>query len=545
MQNLRGKIYIYVTAICLLVFLIFSSMFGGASASADVAASPRSETGSDVLADLQKDKSFNAADYPANGKDYSLKLIQIAESTAGELLIYVYQPAAESLKLNAVEIRFSTSIGDNYKPIDYKLTFLNRSGVFAKYSVNDYTVKKDVVRYYDVIHIARAWNKNIDPEHGSNDSNTVVYTVAARFTACTLNGSVSYTRIDIDVIEVIPESKHVGYFRFFEGLGVIISYSNADCWYVGFDTDRPIDTLKEAEISFKTRTVERNYIYGVQSSERFGEWQPFDNYIIKGTDKGTAGNGFLAHHYEWNRIVSIDEFTTNPDYKLSETEKQNMRGCKWVLRFYETEWKKTGDYKTNLVESSEVSYVTVLRLNFETDGVTYNLGVVDNKQSPKPGQLPGNYENSGCDMDWRYVLIIIAVVVFILLIIFFPGIITFLGKVIFWIICLPFRILWAVICAPFRMLKKRREKRRKALEKERLREEKRTQRNQKKRKAKPAESVTAPAASEQTEPKEQTSSKKKRKKEPRKSEPKERVKDNAKKGQRKEKAAKDTPRGNS
>lgn len=99
-------------------------------------------------------------------------------------------------------------------------------------------------------------------------------------------------------------------------MGFIITFSEADCWYVGFDTDKPIDNLYEAEISFRKRTVERNYMLGVQSSERFGEWQQLKNYTITGEDKGSAGNGFLAHRYEWKRIVSIDKFTSSPDYNI-------------------------------------------------------------------------------------------------------------------------------------------------------------------------------------------------------------------------------------
>ncbi len=46
-----------------------------------------------VLDDLQQDGNFNEHDYLINEKDYSISVIQIAESTDGELFVYTYQPA--------------------------------------------------------------------------------------------------------------------------------------------------------------------------------------------------------------------------------------------------------------------------------------------------------------------------------------------------------------------------------------------------------------------------------------------------------------------
>ena len=50
---------------------------------------------SDVLDDLSKDESFSTTNYPFDSDDYSLSLIQIAESEDGELFVYVYQPSGK------------------------------------------------------------------------------------------------------------------------------------------------------------------------------------------------------------------------------------------------------------------------------------------------------------------------------------------------------------------------------------------------------------------------------------------------------------------
>ena len=71
-----------------------------------------------VLEDLQKDETFDVSEYPSKDKltdkDKVMDVIQIAESNAGELFLYVYQPQAG--KFTASEVRISQTIGDNLAP---------------------------------------------------------------------------------------------------------------------------------------------------------------------------------------------------------------------------------------------------------------------------------------------------------------------------------------------------------------------------------------------------------------------------------------------
>jgi len=443
--------------------VIFSLLSGGVGVSAYAATFLNGY--SDVLDDLRKDENFNPDEYPAIDGDYSLQVFQIAESSAGELFVYVYQPAANVRELTATEIRLSQSIGENISPKDFKLTLLNRNGVFAKYKVEDLAVKTDTVRYYEIIQICRElFEGENNKTEGGNIIENVPCPVSLRFTACTLNNVVSYSCIVIDTLEIIPESKHVGYFQYFDGLG-FISINNVDCWYVGFDTNKPIDYLQEAEISFKVRSVDTSYGFGIQTGQKFGEWQPFNNYVVKGEQKGSAGNGFLAKKYEWSRIYSFEDFKNNENFGLTDSEKENMNGCKWVLCFYETTRKKEGDYKVNHVLSSEVGDVTILRLKFETDGEPYNLGVVDNKQTVPPEQPPGGY-GGGIDGDWDFwqwfadllgvpvwaaKLIVSGVVILLLAGIILP-ILSAIFPVVGQVVKAVFYGVWWVISAPFRFI---------------------------------------------------------------------------------------------
>ena len=98
------------------------------------------ESGSKVMTDLSRAENFNIDDYPYNPTDFSLQVIQIAESTEKELLIYVYQPSASKGDIVACTISMSTESGNNFSPDFYRLELLNSSGVFYKYKVKDFVI---------------------------------------------------------------------------------------------------------------------------------------------------------------------------------------------------------------------------------------------------------------------------------------------------------------------------------------------------------------------------------------------------------------------
>ena len=73
-----------------------------------------------------------------------------------------------------------------------------------------------------------------------------------------------------------------------------------------------------------------------------------------------------------------------------------MNGKDWVLRFFESTFQIIASANGNYSETNtEVTDVTILRLKFETDGKTYNLGVVDNKQ-----QGDGKPDNGQQKLNW-------------------------------------------------------------------------------------------------------------------------------------------------
>ena len=97
------------------------------------------------MEDLKKDTSFNPDNYPTKAGDYSLQVIQLAESVNKELFIYVYQPSGKTKNFKASSVNISTTINDSISYLNYKLELLNSNGVFYKYKVSGLTVKDESV----------------------------------------------------------------------------------------------------------------------------------------------------------------------------------------------------------------------------------------------------------------------------------------------------------------------------------------------------------------------------------------------------------------
>ena len=140
----------------------------------------------------------------------------------------------------------------------------------------------------------------------------------------------------------------------------------------------------------------------------------------------------------------------------------NLADKKWVLNFHHAEYEKGTEYLLaspikNYESGTVVENVTVLRLKFETDGVTYNLGVIDNKQDStvepsgsgiseieKLKDKIGDFFNK---YKWWFIAIGIVLILSILAI--FTPIFKFIWKGFAFLL----KILWYVISAPIVFIK--------------------------------------------------------------------------------------------
>lgn len=431
---------------------------------------------SDVLEDLQQDENFNADDYIVNMQDYTLKVIQIAESVDNELFVYVYQPCSPNAELKATSINISTEEDiNNPSPRNYGLTLLNSNGVFYKYKVKDFVVSSDSIRYYDIISIFRRWYEKYDDGLSQVNDNTiseVSFAVAERFTArYDDNGNLCYSHSGIEVITIIE--KYTSFIRYTNGT----VYNMEDRHFTAFNCDRPIDKLIEADIEFVHYTVHKEVDYlddsGVQVASLDDEYAVMPTstteytYGEKITEFKTLKNDnvvsvqvglIFKQKYSWTEIQSVSEFVAEKDLLLSDTAKSNLATKDWVLNFFVSSYDEgqrllmlspIGEYEDKTV----VENVTILRLKYETDGVVYNLGCVDNKSSGS-GEMAGRNITlmEKIEMWLKSALAIIMVILLIIVLApILPTIFTILWtiikvlvKVIVWVISLPFKLIKAI-----------------------------------------------------------------------------------------------------
>lgn len=204
-----------------------------------------------VLEDLQKDSSFDESNYNEIVDDYSLQVIQIAESVNDELFVYVYQPSGQSVDLRASSI----NISKGYKTlnfINYTLTFINSNKTLYKYKVDNFQMEDTRLRYYDVTSIYRPWNEQFGdtvPDNG-NTISEVPFNVSTIFKLGVENGEFVIETKSTDTIQVV--SKFVGFVRYREGMK-FFNYTNCDSHFVAFSTSISIENLTSADVYYKTQ----------------------------------------------------------------------------------------------------------------------------------------------------------------------------------------------------------------------------------------------------------------------------------------------------
>lgn len=480
MQKIKRRYKNLVVAFALLIASIFS-IFGSVISISTFAISDTIKSSySNILDDLKLDENFNVDDYPSKEKDYSLQVIQVAETKGGEVLVYVYQPCAETMELSATKISVSRGIFGAYSPELYDLTLLNSNGVFQKYRIDNFPVLSDDVRHYEISEIMRAWNEEIDdPGLGGNIISNKAFPVAQRWTACTLNDKVYYDCVVTDVVEITD--MFVGFVEYEDGYKLFQHGSSAcQSHYVAFNSDHDMDTLLEADVTFTHQS--RAYdvqgmtqpIYGKAIVE--SKWPLTHIDTVNYTTQGT----FTHTKYEWNRIETPQQFfksvETNNVYKngivnvtdkrtLEESDKNIIKNMQYVLRFYESSYsiesKRVGispiggSMLVDYVNETAVTDVAILRLKFEYEGKIYNLGVVSDMQSGD-GHSSSSEEWSVEIAEWFKILLVVvgilAVLIGLLVVLNILGwlkpIFEFLlkvGKGIWWLITAPFTFLKSII----------------------------------------------------------------------------------------------------
>ena len=460
MRNILNRIAVLIVTLC--VFLTGAQSFSAVAAE-------ENKTASGVIEDLSKDASFKAENYPSATKDYSLQIIQLAESADKELFVYVYQPSEDKVKASSINI--STTINGDISFFNYSLELLNFEGTLFKYKVMNFEVKKDPVRYYAISLIYRPFDADIgDKKSGNNTINEVNYAVNRQYCFGEINGKPYVSCVDIETIVITD--KFVGFVRYKDGFKLYVGA--CDSHFVAFNTDKPIDKLLEADVYYTSQSYSWMFALGVGQNETFGDKK--DNYAyLKYTDKVEhTGDGFFAGTYKWDRIQTVDDFINGENReniyhgavldvkvssKLTNEALNELKGKKWVLRFVETSYTLSGGANgSTSTKSTLIGNVTILRLKFETDGITYNLGVIDNKQtgSTEPSnstdiKVEPNATGKG----------IIYLILFVLLLVLLAPLLPYILNAVIFIVSLPIKLVSEIV----KLIKSSKEKRKERKEK--------------------------------------------------------------------------------
>ncbi len=383
-RNLHKRFF----AVLAVMFLMFPLFLTGATGVTAFAAESTAYTS--VLTDLKKDESFSTDKYPASSSNTSLQVIQIAESTDRELLIYTYQPNAIAYGHIATTLRLSKS-SDGGPWEDYPLSLLSNWGTLAKYRVNEFEVEKSALRFYNIAAIHREYINGVD---GNSTEREIGVEVAQCWTVSTINGEILYSMEDTETVEI--KGYKVGTVRYADGHGWVNGYA-VDNHFIAFSTDWDIQQLLEADVSYEY-AVKKNGVWGstITDPERTAK-------TVTYKDKGstTGGHTWNSKKREWDLIQKASVFADTCE-PLSEEAAKDVRKYQWVLCFAQTSF---ADYTggtfgwvnwvgsllgaNNTSSCTVVSGVTILRLKFVSDGEVYNLGAVSNKS--------GAAEDSGSD----------------------------------------------------------------------------------------------------------------------------------------------------
>lgn len=460
-MTITKRLKVLLIAVLLVVSIIFS---GQATLSAISFCYAETTVYSDVLDDLEKDETFNLQDYPQIAGSYDIELIQIAESTTGELLLYVYQPGngtlKEDVKCNYINLALD---GDGLDFYRYSLTLLDTTSTFSKYKVEDFTVGSDTYRYYTISVIYRPWINEIDgnPPVGTYyDSKD--FKVGCTWCVYYYNNVLTYQCKYPDFEDI--DLKILGRVRYLDGFKF---YTTAcDSHFIAFSTDKPIESIIDAEIIYYTQDYTYSWAAGAGGkTQAVGERSKDIKKTLSKNDNVTyTPSGWFAEEPKtWERIESVEDFINNEkkqDVTLNDniSNEEFISNYHWVFRFVETDYRSDyteagGIYKEKY---TAVEGVSILRLHFVRDGRVWNLGVVDNIAH---GDSNPDGFSKGFDFD-KYIEWfekIFALCLFILIIVIVTPVLNIVITL-FKVFVTGIKIIFSIILFPLKLISKKRKK---------------------------------------------------------------------------------------
>lgn len=380
----------YLIVAPLVVFFIFFCLFFSGNVYAV------SETAS-VLTDLQKDSNFNISDYPSDYTDYSIKLIQIAETTAKELVVYIYQPSHYKVDLTATKISISygySKDGSGLEPKIYPLKLLSTEGVFDKYLVENYTMTSDTSRYYNIVSIFRNYNSTADKEKNDGfDFTDIACSVGQQWCAYYLNDSIVYEMNTFNTMQIdtIYED-NIDFNDSMSWNNFTCNYNKGQVWFKCFNApDYVIKHIFDVDLTWKKQYMKyTSFNLTTDTDEAIGDIEYIDNITIDDKDVIEYTNsGLIKRTYSWNKILSSIDFINalnKNKCELNDEALEKIKASQWVITYDITPCNIEfvgGTYVSSYKYHYNVFDSGILRISFQDIiGKFYNLGVVNSLTSP-------------------------------------------------------------------------------------------------------------------------------------------------------------------
>lgn len=488
-----------------LCFALILTVGGGALLSAlFFKASAAVMTYSDVMDDLHIDSAFDEAKYPALSYDEYAKLnsdadpdnnvsflsvIHIAESENGELFIYTYQPLNYMSDITASSVLLY--MGETkINPSKYSLKCVSQEGVFKKYLVEDIELPASTYRYYNIVEIERPFDALLDEKISDETiTNYKAHSVGQKWCCYYYNNKLVYEMVTLDVVVITPTLTDYVYCENGITWGSLVGMdSGCNAHYIAFNVENfKVDKIFNATMEYYKREFKTTHVqdtgvlpflgslFGQENEHTTTSYPTGSNYEKIELDLSEedvmdfTGNGLCAKSYSWNRIMTAADFIKKIEdlgSSFDVHEKEALLSSQYVFSFAETnvsyksfntsnpdsiiDWNSS---TTTVIDGTDVREVDILRLHFESEGKTYNLGVVSDTTTGdnKPGAVIGGVELDVEDMI-KTILALIGLIIALLLVIFFFGPVITVAKIIFTVIKFIFSLLLWVVSLPFKIM---------------------------------------------------------------------------------------------
>ena len=427
----------------------------------------------DDLASMDKDK----LSYLSDKENLFIAMAQYYDKE-GKLRTYIYFNYTGSTE-EKLSISISVAVKDAENNItekfkDYSLSFVNNEETWVKYEVLGLSNLNDVTRRYKLKNISSSnVILNIDEVyifHGITNNSIEVFNQEVE--------TIEITEKDVRFFCYGEENKFYEFWGFPGQLGHDKTYT--DAWYVFFNTDKPIDNLKEVEITYHAYDYHAQKLGSISMDTAFTEDYlkelqkiEFDEKItityaekeIVTVSPGTSKisqtddwwSGYQTKYREIDNIMDLRKYDKDKDGNPFVFAEQKEKYT-WGVNFLNTEKKSNlkGVHvlgvpaDSYVVDGTGIGNTAVLRLKYEINGIEKNAYCIDVPTDDFSGSS-AHEDNSNEDW-WEKLLALLSFIAIVLLLSPLAPIVSPILSTVFSLIIMVLKLVLNILTLPFRLL---------------------------------------------------------------------------------------------